>query len=150
MRSKQLLKLLIIGLTLLDISNCKRALAQEDFPEKKVKEMLKEFYTAYITTFDKYLPLNTQTFKIDSIKKKYCTSELLKYIIDQGRLDYDPYLNSQMIDLKKLETLTIRKDQKETDIFYVSYVYGNKKTTIKLRLVKSGGSFKIDHIFLDE
>ena len=116
-------------------------------PEDQAAKMLKNFYTSYLGTYSKHLLLNIENSKIDSIKKVYCTPKLLNYILSIDELDYDPFLNAQMIDIRMLETLTIKKDSAKNDIYYVSYTYG-RENTIKLSVLREGNGYKIDHIFL--
>jgi hypothetical protein len=46
--------------------------------------------------------------------------------------------------------LNIKKDLKYPEIYYASYVKKNRLITIKLRVVKEKGCYKIDHIFYDD
>jgi len=127
--------------------SCKNTSGQDNYSEKQIVSMLKGFYTAYITENSK-IPENK--VKLDSIKSIYCTEELLNYIkkkFQERVLDYDPFLNAQMIDTRMLETLMVQKDSLKNNVFYVSYKYG-ALNTIKLTVAKEKSGYKIDHIFL--
>lgn len=147
MKTRKLIICFAMGIILLGTFSCKNARPQDSYSEEQITKMLKNFYTSYLNLYSKHLPLNVEIAKIDSIKKEYCTPKLLNYILSIDELDYDPYLNSQMVDIRMLEALTIKKDEKRNDIYYVSYIY-DEKITIKLAVLKEKDGYKIDHIYL--
>jgi len=55
--------------------------------DEQIVNMLRDFYTSYISENAKMHP---NTAKIDSIKAKYCTSNLI-HELEDGELDYDPF-----------------------------------------------------------
>ena len=147
MKTRKLIIFFTMGIILLGMLNCKNTPAQNEYSEEQIVNMLKNFYTGYITENSK-IPENKE--KLDSIKNEYCTTKLLNYIQKQFLervIDYDPFLNAQMIDTRMLETLTIKKDSVKNNLYYVSYTYGGLNT-IKLTVVKEKDCYKIDHIFL--
>jgi hypothetical protein len=155
METKKTIILFIICIIYFGTLNCKNALGQNDYSEVQIKEMLKSFYKSYLTVCSKELLPIIENEKLDSIKGKYCTTKLLIYIHKlylNHEIDYNPFFNSQMIDIKIFESLIVRKDSIRNDIYYVSYTYDTitkKPTNIKLAIIKQKGSYKIDHIFLD-
>lgn len=131
------------------VFSCKNTSAQEKFSEEKVKEMLKNFYTSYITVNS-----IAARKKSDSVVRKYCTPKLVDYIDKlyskpSDGDSYDIFLKSQMVDMPMLENLAIRKDLKKNDLYYVSITYGKGQWTIKLSIVKESGDYKIDHVFTE-
>lgn len=116
-------------------------------PDGKGSDLIEKAYQNFIKE-----NAALQRKKSDSIENKYLSSKLynyLKHVNDKGLvLDYDPLLNSQMVDRKMLEHLTFRKDSKRNDVYYVSYTYGsNSPVTIKLSVVREKDAYKIDHVF---
>jgi hypothetical protein len=108
-------------------------------------EMLKEFYTKYITEISKNSP---NTKKLNSIRKQYCTAGLLSRI-KELELDYDPFLNAQDTDDSWVKTLAVSKDPKKGKGIYVvsfSDSESKEKITITLSVVKEGEDYKIDGI----
>lgn len=85
--------------------------------------------------------------KINSIKKKYCTANLLRKI-EKDELDYDPFLNAQDSNIEWIKTLSVKKDTKENNLYYVSYkdTYNGTQIVIKLIVLKEKESYKIDAI----
>ena len=139
-------------MVLLSILGYKNVQAQYNYSEEQVTKMLKNFYTSYITEYEK--PTYNKE-KIDSIKSKYCTTELLNYIkkqFQEEKIDYDPYLKAQDLSIETLKTMSFRKDSKRNDLYYVSYIwpYGDKQQVIiKLRIVKEKETYKIGYILID-
>lgn len=154
MKAKTIILFFSIGILLMNISNCQNVTKQEEYSNVQIEDMLKKFYTLYITLNSHQSTRYRE--KIDSIKGEYCTVKLLKYIDDQmrnERIGYDLFINGQMFVIESLKTLTIRKDSIKNNIYYVTYnwPYGDKELiTTKLIIIKEKDSYKIDHIFLDE
>ncbi len=106
--------------------------------------MLYKFYTSYINECS-IVPTNFE--KIDSIKNKYCTTNLLnknKELYETQELDYDLFLNAQDCTNLSLKTLTIQKDSTKNNVYVVSYSYGDNP--IRLFVIKENGIYKIDAI----
>lgn len=142
MKTKTLAFLFTIGVMLFSTFNC-----QSNPPsstDEQIISMLKEFYTAYITENAK---MPADFTKINLIKKKYCTANLLSKI-EKEELDYDPFLNAQDSNTEWLKTLTIKKDTKENNLFQVSYkdTYSGTQVIIKLIVIKEMESYKINAI----
>jgi len=87
------------------------------------------------------------------IINNYCSIHLIRHLDSLNKerlLDYDPFLNSQIIMLECLKTLTIKKDSVMDNLYYVSYNLPNQNNdliTIKLIIVKENGAYKIENIF---
>lgn len=113
-------------------------------------QMLKEFYTKYITEITKTSP---STKKLNAIRKQYCTAGLLTRI-KEIEVDTDPFLNAQDADDNWLKTLSVSKDsQKSKGVYVVSFLdnESKEKITARLLVVKDGDDYKIDGItFLTE
>src|SRR2546430_17492997 len=78
-------------------------LAQHNNIDEQVLIMLKNFYTAYMSEFSIVKTNTMQTFetRLDSIKKQYCTTNLIDSInkkFKKNELDYDPLINAQDSD----------------------------------------------------
>jgi hypothetical protein len=144
MKTKQLSYCFAATVILLCSCSCKGILAQEKYSEEKIKEMLRNFYTNYII---EYSTFSVNQVKRDSIVKRFCTPNVFNQFTED--VDYDIFLKSQMIDPLQLTTLTTRKDSVSNDIYYVSYTYGNRTTTIKLKVVKDREAYKIDLVYKD-
>lgn len=149
MKTKMLMSFFTLGFMLFSTFSCKSNQPQNNFSDEQILGMLKSFYTSYIIE-DSKMPTNYE--KLDSIKSKYCTANLLNKIENQFKkqeLDYDPFLNAQDCDIEWLKTLTIRKDTKKSNLYYVSYAdnYNNTKITIRLIVVKEKECYKIDSVW---
>jgi len=107
-------------------------------------QMLKSFYKEYVTENDK-LPVNDEKVKL--IKKKYCTSKLLKKM-SLIEFDSDPFLDAQDIEPTLLKTINFTKDTKSNNIYKACYLaaFNNKTVCVKFRIAKDNNSFKIDDI----
>jgi hypothetical protein len=126
----------------------------EDFSEEQIVKVLRTFYTNYIAEFEvDFTKVDVSKIakrreeRIDSVLNKYCTLDLLKEI--QDAWDYDPFVKGQMIDVRMLDNLTIRKDSDHNDIYYVTYLYGSGKTTMKFVIINRRGTYKMDYLWLD-
>lgn len=155
MKTDKLIRCFTICIMLIGAVNCnnaqtqKKAQTKDDYSEEQVVSMLKTFYTSYTTENFKRPPLYSQD-KVDSIKRKYCKTEVLNLFKDS--IDYDPFTHAQMFDIETLKTLSIRKDSERDNLYYASFLwdYEKKQVTIKLSVVKEDGDYKIDHVFLED
>jgi hypothetical protein len=138
--------LITVGVILLSTLGCKNSSAQEKFSEEKVKEMLKNFYTSYITENSTF-PVNQK--KRDSIEKKYCTPYVLREYADEPSIEGDPFLRADIMHPSILKILTFRKDASRDDLYYISYKLPAEKEprTIRLLIVKEKDSYKIDLVY---
>lgn len=102
--------------------------------------------------YDEYIPANNglpvDEARIKTIKKKYCTARLLNVLQDE-EIDYDPFLNAQDCDLSWLNTLSVKRDAEESDLYHVQYKDTSSQQTIrlKLRLKNESGTYKIDKVY---
>ena len=124
----------------------------KNFPEQRIAKMLKDFYVSYITEtgsdFQKHdIFKKTDWEKVDSLIGKYCTATMLVQTADAH--DYDPFLKGQMSDHRMLKNLTVQKDSTHDDIYSVTYLYGDGKTTMKFIIINWNDRFKIDYLWLD-
>jgi len=148
MKTKQIITFFTFGIILFGGLMCKNITAQDNYSEEQIRKVIKVFYTNYIEANSE---LNPQ--KADSIKNEYCTPNLINYIntqFEEGRLDYDPFLDSQMIDKTMLENFRVIKDSINNKIYYFSYYrpYYKKFINIKLAICRKENFYKIDSIFI--
>jgi hypothetical protein len=144
MRTKQLIYSFAAIIMLFCSLCCKNNSAQEKYSDERIKEMLRSFYTSYITENSTF-PMNQN--KRDSIEKKYCTQNVFKQFRED--VEYDIFLKSQMVDPRMLKTLTVRKDSIKNDLYFVSYTYGKNNITVKLQVVKEEEEYKINLVYRD-
>lgn len=126
--------------------------------DKQAEQMLKDFYTKYITVFATEPPGHEGQKKLESLQRQYCTKALVKKIPELiEQTDSDPYLKAQDSDINLLKTLTITKDLQNENEYIVSYSfdrlvnvdpYKKEKETVVIHLtvVNEDGSYKIDSI----
>ena len=123
--------------------------AQGDDFESDPILMLKEFYTRYISICS-----TGKAGDLASIREKFCTRDLLNEIYGKQAelLDYDPFLNAQDCDIKSLKTLEVKRDDKDQNIFIVTYVWpsDNKTISIKTGVIKVRDTYKISKLFIGE
>ncbi len=115
---------------------------EKNSSDKEIIEMLNTFYREYITENDN-MPVNEK--KINLIKKKYCTNNLIEKI-KKDDLDYDPLVNAQDISREWIKTMKITKDSKKENAYIVCFTDKYNKTPFctKLLILKSKEGFKID------
>lgn len=109
-------------------------------------EMLREFYTLYITENDK---MKRDDLRIATIKEKYVTPKLIAKIDSAMlyyNLDYDPFVNAQDYDTAWIKTLEIAPVLERTNTFDICYTYNrNSKSCTTVVLVESEGKYMIDN-----
>ena len=144
MKTKIYIATILFGILFSNIIYSQEKQKQNNSSEKEIVEMLKNFYKEYISESAK-MPMNEK--KINSIKKKYCTSKLLQKI-DLLELDYDPFVNAQDFEPTLLKTIKFNKIFKSNNIYKACYVwdFNNKTICVKLSIKKVNNSFKIDDI----
>lgn len=152
MRTKTLISFFTIGIILFSLG-CKNTSAQENFSEQEAEKTLKDFYKGWLTIHENFhkknIPLNKHIAQIDSVKSRYCTPGHLKEFEKDDYLDYDPYIKSQMIDIRMLAGLTVQKDSVKNNLYYVTIKYREEQRTIKLLVVKEKETYKIGRVFKD-
>ena len=111
----------------------------------EIKKMLIEFYTSYIIENSK-MPVDND--KINFIKRKYCTDNLIRKVKKQ-ELDYDPILNAQDCDREWIKTLSVLKDSKKKNVYKISFkgVYNEKCNIVNVLVVKENNIYKIDNVW---
>lgn len=144
---KEILVVFFTGIVIFFYSSCN--FAQNNISEdQQIRDMLKEFYTSYITQMAEKLPLDIK--KINSIKKKYCTVRLLKEIENDEDLDYDPLIDAQDADVAWLKTLSIKNNIGIPNGYIITYEssskYDTEKASIKMTVVKEKDGYKIDSV----
>ena len=111
-----------------------------------ILEMLREFYTSYITECDK-MPINEQN--ITDLKNRYFTKEFLKKL-EEAEIDYDPVLNAQDCDKDWIKTLEINPVVEKENTYQVCYHYdtseGKRTICVTLFLVKVNEKYLINGI----
>ena len=122
------------------------------FSEQRITKMLRDFYVSYITETGSDFENRDSSKKIDwnkvdSLLGKYCTANMIMETADAH--DYDPFLKGQMSDHRMLKNLTVQKDSTHDDIYSVTYLYGDGKTTMKFIIINWNDRFKIDYLWLD-
>jgi len=142
MKTKMFMIFFTTSFMLFNMVSCKSQ-TQNKSSDEEIKNMIKSFYTGYITENVKMPPNGSKIF---SLKKQYCTTYLLDKINNQ-ELDYDPFLKAQDANLEWLKTLIVKKDSSKKDFYAVSYTDNNKQIIIKLNVIKQNDSFKIDSIW---
>lgn len=109
-------------------------------------EMLREFYTLYITENDK---MKRDDLRIATIKEKYVTPKLIAKIDSAMlyyNLNYDPFVNAQDYDTAWIKTLEIAPVPERTNTFDICYTYNrNSKSCTTVVLVESEGKYMIDN-----
>jgi len=104
-------------------------------------EMVKEFYTNYITYVDK-----GELSKLEALQRKYCTRKFFKNISELGdKIDQDPFLKAQDSNIKFLNSLTVKRDKNRKGHCIVSY--DDEKVVINLTVVLVDGNYKIDNVW---
>ncbi|RXK82814.1 DUF3828 domain-containing protein [Filimonas effusa] len=114
--------------------------------EEKANQLLKEFYTKYITAFATEPAGPENEKKIKELQKEYCTAAFFKKIpgiIEES--EADPFLDAQDSNIAYLETLTIEKGAAK-DEYIVSYIPKEDKIIVHVTVVKEGDSYKIDSV----
>jgi hypothetical protein len=122
-----------------------------DYPADSVIVVIQNFYTSYINCWTIRNDRLTSELiqESDSIKNVYCTRRLINLLHDLTKrpiLDWDPFLDAQIIDTHMINTLTINKDSISPNLFVVSYKYGPTLTKIRLIILKDGSKYKIDSL----
>lgn len=106
-------------------------------------EMLKEFYTRYITVNSQTPP---DSIYLEAIIENFITANLLAKI-DSAMLDYDAFVNAQDYDMSWIESLEITPVYERPNTFEVCYTDNQEnRNCLTLVLVKCWGNYMIDKI----
>lgn len=122
--------------------------AQNNLSEdQQIRNMLKEFYTSYMTQISEGRDLKTARAN----PRKYSTKRLLKAIDSDKELDCDPWLSAQDADVENLKTLSIKKNIGIPNGYIITYKSSSKYDSeeafiIKLTVVKEKDGYKIDSV----
>lgn len=143
MKSKIYLAVILFGILFSNIIYSQEKQKENNSSDKQIIEMLKNFYKEYVTENDK-MPVSDE--KVELIKKKYCTSKLLKKM-EAIEFDSDPFLDAQDMESTLLKTIKFTKD-KNSNTYKTCYLatFNNKTICVKLQIVKVNNTFKIDDI----
>lgn len=139
-----MIKIILFACTILvSTTTCRSGQPKDKSSDEQILEMLKTFYTVYITENTK-MPIDIA--KIESLKKQYCTTTLLQKIQNE-EYDYDPFLKAQDCSIEWLNTLSIKRENLNNQ-YIVTYFddYSKTNITIKIIIVKELDSYKIDSI----
>ncbi|WP_427871583.1 XAC2610-related protein [Flavobacterium sp. MMS24-S5] len=107
---------------------------------------IKEFYISYIFENSKN-EINSNI--INKIKDKYISKKLIQNIRNQmenGSLDWDPFVNAQDFYDGWIKTLKVKKDESVNNQYIVSYYNGKEDEKICLGVIKEKNQYKIDFI----
>ncbi len=99
--------------------------------------MLKEFYTSYITAQKN----DFRGKSVDAILSKYLTSELIEEL-NNKELDCDPIVNAQDISIEWLKTLEITKNTKKKNVYDISY--NGKQVMVQVSVIENNKNFRIN------
>jgi hypothetical protein len=122
-------------------------IVEVDEKEEKAIQTLKAFYTMYISACDNSTESSEEN--LTSLRNKYLTKTLLNKLNNPDlELDADPILDAQDCDKNCIETLEIKSEAGQKNIYNVCYVWpsDNKKICIKLLLINENGNFLIEDI----
>ena len=105
--------------------------------------MLNDFYYKYVIL---KCSLSTDNPKIDSLKVKYCTNNLLQNIA-QHKSKYDPFLQTYDFDSTLLNTLKIKNEGISKRSYLISFKLKNdEETVVRLIVIKDKGIYQIDSV----
>lgn len=127
------------------ISGCTTTVNDAVYPTRvPAAEMLREFYTLYITENSKVSDFDAAAVK--NIKNKYVTERLIMEL-EKAILDYDPFLNAQDCETSWIKTLEIHPDTTLENTWEVSYAYDAlHRSCMSLSLVHIDGEYLIDDV----
>lgn len=124
------------------------AFAQKANDQKAKTDMLKAFYTEYITANAKE---DVNDKEVQAILKKYLSTKFLKdYAKLKEELDYDLFVSAQEFDTEWLKTLQI-EPAATFNVFRVTYDMGfeDEKALIRPVVAKENGKYKITGVKTD-
>jgi hypothetical protein len=117
--------------------------------DEEVFAMLRSFYAKYIRTLNKY-PTNEK--KLLPLLKANCDAGLLARLENKkwnGKLDYDPFLKAQDVELEWLKTLTVSKVPKKEDLYAVSFSETPDRIVVHLVVKQRKERLIITNVLLD-
>lgn len=116
--------------------------AQNDQTKEQALEMVKLFYTSYITFVDK-----GESSKLEALQKTYCTPKLLKRIPELAdKSDQDPFLKAQDSNIEFLKSLVVEGDKTKEGHIIVTYGT-DEKVVINLTVLIIDGKYKINNVW---
>jgi hypothetical protein len=141
MKSALLLVVLFCIVSFVEAQNPKNA--------NEAKATIYEFYQQYIIQSENS-PLDRMSGVQDSLLKIFCTKNLIERLnadVKSGRLDWDPFLKAQDIDVGWLKTLQV-KDDSSAGWYVISFLeeYTQRWIHVRLRVEKENGEYKISEI----
>jgi|NGEPerStandDraft_6_1074524.scaffolds.fasta_scaffold25711_1 hypothetical protein len=150
MKHNNFIQILFFLFVTVAYSNCQPKSPIKNYPEEQSIKFLREFYTKYITESSKSF-VNVENENI--LVKQYCFKSLshkLDSLQSERSLDFDPFLNSQMIFYSCISTLKFVMDPKDNQIYYVSYRLPNENNelvTTKIMVEYDHDTLRIRHIY---
>lgn len=124
------------------------ASAQKANEQKAKTDMLKAFYTEYISANAKE---NVDQKAVQAILKKYLTTKFLKeYSKLSEELDYDLFVSAQDFDIEWLKTLEV-ESAATFNVFRVTYdmEFEDERALIRPVVAKENGKYKIAGVKTD-
>ena len=116
--------------------------------EEQVVAMLRGFYGKYIRTLNKY-PADER--KLQPLLKANCDPGLLAKLKERkwdGKLDYDPFLKAQDVELDWIKSLEVAKVPNK-DMYAVSFSETPDRIVVHLVVKEVHGVLKIKDVVLD-
>ncbi len=107
-------------------------------------EVIRGFYSSYLQEFSSFPP---DMAKLDALKQKHCTSELLARLQD-AELEADPFLNVQDFEEGWSSTMTIASVDSDPDLYNVCVPISYDKSThcVQVKVKKVEEDWKIDEV----
>jgi hypothetical protein len=113
--------------------------------EEQVKNMLTEFYTLYINVTCGKIPVNIE--EMYSIVRKYTTNRTFMQW-NNPEPGYDLFLDANYCETDWINTLSVRKDSIDNNVYVVSWNVNTeeKQKIVRLRILQTAEDYKIDEI----
>lgn len=120
----------------------------EPFDTTVAIDMLREFYTAYLTEMMKDDLSTHGLSRLENITKRYVTAQLLDKINNEEELECNPFIDAQDYDNNWLKTLDVAKSESESGVFIVSFIneFDNNTKKVILLVTKNDSKYKIADI----
>lgn len=125
-------------------------IGKEQFDSREAKAQLYQFYHDYITGLDSAHSSTSFSRVMDSIERVHCTTELKRQLDEDtksGKLDWDPFVKAQDINVVWLKTIQVKEDS-ATSSFIVSYLdeYSQKWVRIYIKMTIRQGRYQISDV----